>query len=214
MTCKICETRRARRTCPGVGGEICSVCCGTERENSVSCPLECIYLREARLREKPQEMEAEKMPNRDVRITDRFLNENGALLGEMMREIAEAGLGVPGTVDFDVREALDSLVRTYRTRESGLYYESKPANLMAAGIHERVQEGVDVFRAAAAERFGINTVRDADILGVLVFLQRVELRLNNGRRRGRAFLDFLRHQIGPIEGARPHLQGGSPLVLP
>ena len=35
-------------------------------------------------------------------------------------------------------------------------------------------------------------MRDADLLGVLVFLQRLELQHNNGRRRGRAFFDFLR----------------------
>ena len=35
-------------------------------------------------------------------------------------------------------------------------------------------------------------LRDADVLGVLVFLERLELQHNNGRRRGRAFLDFLR----------------------
>ena len=34
--------------------------------------------------------------------------------------------------------------------------------------------------------------RDADVLGLLVFLQRFELDRNNGRRRGRAFLDALR----------------------
>ena len=37
----------------------------------------------------------------------------------------------------------------------------------------------------------MHTVRDADVLGVLVFLQRLEMRYNNGRRRGRAFRDFL-----------------------
>ena len=35
-------------------------------------------------------------------------------------------------------------------------------------------------------------LRDADVLGVLVFLQRLELQHSNGRRKGRAFLDFLR----------------------
>jgi hypothetical protein len=36
------------------------------------------------------------------------------------------------------------------------------------------------------------TIRDSEVLGVLVFLQRLELQNNNGRRRGRAFLDMLR----------------------
>ena len=31
----------------------------------------------------------------------------------------------------------------------------------------------------------------ADMLGVLVFLQRLEMQYNNGRRRGKAFRDFL-----------------------
>ena len=34
--------------------------------------------------------------------------------------------------------------------------------------------------------------RDADVLGLLVFLQHFELDRDNGRRRGRAFLDALR----------------------
>jgi hypothetical protein len=200
--------------CPGIGADICSVCCGTERENTINCPLDCPYLQEARLREKPPEIDPATIPNSDIRITDEFLRSQGALLGETMRELAEVGLGIPGAVDFDVREALDSLVRTYRTRESGLYYDSKPSNLMAAGIHERVQEGMDRFRQAATERFGINTVRDTDILGVLVFLQRVEIKLNNGRKRGRTFLDFLRQQIVPMAEPGPRPAGGSPLVLP
>jgi hypothetical protein len=59
----------------------------------------------------------------------------------------------------------------------------------------------------------MSTIRDSDVLGVLVFLQHLELQLNNGRRRGRAFLDALRQQIDSEQGeagARP----GSPLVLP
>lgn len=128
MPCKICETRRPRRLCPGVGGEICSVCCGAERENTVSCPLDCEYLEEARGREKPRDLDAASMPNRDIHITESFVHEQAPLLGALMRGLSTAALGLPGAVDFDVREALDSLVRTYRTLQSGLYYESKPAN--------------------------------------------------------------------------------------
>jgi hypothetical protein len=34
--------------------------------------------------------------------------------------------------------------------------------------------------------------RDADVLGILVYFQHFEIDRNNGRRRGRAFLDALR----------------------
>lgn len=75
-----------------------------------------------------------------------------------------------------------------------------------------MQKGLEEYRKSAAEQSGILTIRDADVLGALVFLQRLELRLNNGRKRGRAFLDFLRQQTGSSEEAA--MPGGSPLVLP
>src|ERR1035441_6424798 len=52
MQCSICQTRRSRRFCPGVRGEICSLCCGEEREVTVDCPLDCEFLREGRRHEK------------------------------------------------------------------------------------------------------------------------------------------------------------------
>ena len=47
MLCAICGVRKARRFCPGVRGNICTLCCGTEREVTVDCPLDCEYLQEA-----------------------------------------------------------------------------------------------------------------------------------------------------------------------
>ena len=48
--------------------------------------------------------------------------------------LVEAAETSPLVVDFDAREALEAAIRTYRTRESGLYYESLPANPLAAGL--------------------------------------------------------------------------------
>ena len=70
--CKLCEKKRARRYCPGVSGEICPICCGTERENTIDCPSECEYLQEARLREKPIPLtEAEFPPQNDKLLSAR-----------------------------------------------------------------------------------------------------------------------------------------------
>lgn len=210
MSCKICETRRPRRFCPGVAGDICSVCCGTEREVTVSCPLDCEYLQDARKHERLPEVDPEQFPNQDIRVTEQFLRENESVLLAAARAVLEAALATPGAVDFDVREALESLVRTYRTLESGLYYETRPTNLLAGAIHHRVQQMLQEQRRRLSERLGLTTIRDTDILGVLVFLQRLEMQHNNGRRRGRAFLDFLREYF-PTP-ASP-LVGESPLIL-
>lgn len=191
MKCKICDTRKPRRHCPGIHGEICSICCGNEREVSISCPLDCPYLVEARQHEKPNEVNIEDVPNRDVQVTEEFLREHEPLFVFLSSRLLEAALGPYGAVDSDVRDALQSLIRTYRTLQSGLYYETKPANLIAAGIHQRMQEAIDALRKQLAEKNAM-PIRDAEILGTLVFLERVELHQNNGRPRGRAFIDYLR----------------------
>lgn len=178
----------------------------------MSCPLDCPYLREARSHEKPSPVDPKQIPNRDIEVGEPFLNRNEVLLAAVMQAVVEAGLGTPGAVDADVREALDSLVRTYRTRESGLYYETRPANLIAVAVMERIQKSVEDFRQALAKQSGMETLRDADLLGVLVFLESVEYQLDNGRKRGRAFLDMLRQQSAVVAPEAP--ASGSGLLLP
>jgi hypothetical protein len=208
MKCKICDTRKPRRHCPGVGGEICSICCGNEREVTVSCPLDCPYLKEARLHEKPPELDPDEVPNKDVQVTEQFLREHERLFVFLGAQLLEVSLATSGAVDSDVRDALQSLIRTYRTLQSGLYYETRPTNLVAAGIHQRMQEAVDRLRKELAEK-NATPLRDAEILGTLVFLERVELHENNGRPRGRAFLDYLRAYFPQTE---PTLAPPTPLI--
>ena len=191
MKCKICETRKPRRHCPGVGGDICSICCGNEREVTVNCPLDCEYLVEARLHEKLPAVNPEQIPNLDVRVSEEFLREHEPLLIFLGAKLLDASLETAGAVDSDVREALESLIRTYRTLQSGLYYESRPANLVAAAVHQKIQDAVPELRKELSEN-GATALREAEILGVLVFLERVGLHQRNGRPKGRAFIDYMR----------------------
>lgn len=202
MKCQICEARKARRDCPGVRGEICSICCGTERENSVDCPFDCIYLREAREREPQNSLDARSLPNADIRIPDRFLEEHGAAAAMVISSVAISVLETPGAIDYDVREALESLIRTYRTLQSGLVYETRPNNPVAGRIYEEAQRRIAEQRAEITKNAG-SSVRDAEILGALVLIQRMEYRDNNGRKRGRAFIDFMRSEIGETAAASP-----------
>ena len=191
MKCKICETRKPRRHCPGVGGDICSICCGNEREVTVNCPLDCQYLVEARLHEKLPAVNPEQVPNQDVRVSEEFLREHEPLLIFLGAKLLEGALETAGAVDSDVREALESLIRTYRTLQSGLYYESRPTNLVAAAIHQKIQDAIQELRKELSEK-GATAIRDAEILGVLVFLERVGLHQLNGRPKGRSFIDYMR----------------------
>ena len=191
MLCAICETRRPKRFCPGVGGDICSICCGTEREVTVTCPLDCEFLLEARRHDKTLPLDPEQLPNRDIRVPEKFLAEREELLTFLGQTVVQAALATPGAIDLDVRDALEALIRTYRTLESGVYYETIPQNLVAANIYRLVQQTVAESRQAEQQNYGAARTRDADVLGVLVFLQRLERMQNNGRIRGRAFLGAL-----------------------
>jgi len=211
MQCAICGTRRPRRFCPGVRGDICPICCGTEREVSVACPLDCEFLREARKHDRPPSLEGVELPNRDVEITEKLLREHEPLLTFIGAAILRTALDTPGATDFDVREALECLIRTYRTLQSGVYYESRPSNPLAGAVYGAVQSAAEEFRTEESKSLGMTRTRDADVFGLLVFLQHFELDRNNGRKRSRAFLDALR---AFYESAAPPPGSGSSLVLP
>jgi len=190
-SCQICERRRPRRYCPGVRGDICAPCCGEEREVSVDCPLDCPYLVEARRHDRLPDVNPDEFPNADIRIKEGFIDEHANLLIAVARSLLESSLETGGATDFDVREALEAIVRTYRTRQSGLIYETRPANPYAAAIQQALQTRIDDGSRRLHEATGMHVVRDSEVLALLVFLQRLEIQHNNGRRRGRAFLHFL-----------------------
>jgi len=167
------------------------VCCATGREETIDCPPDCEYLREAHRHEKQQPLDVSKLPNQDIEITEEFLKEHEILLAFTAIAVYEGATESGAATDWDVREALESLVAVYRALKSGLYIEPALANPYASAIVSGVQEAIEVIRAQEREKTGTTTIRDAALLGVMAFLQRLEYSHNNGRRRCRAFIDFL-----------------------
>lgn len=212
MACAICETRRPKRFCPGIGEEICTFCCGTEREVTVTCPLDCEFLVEARRHDKPAPIDPEKLPNRDIRVPEKFLHDHEGLLSFLGQAVARAAFATPGAADLDVRDALDALIRTYRTLESGVYYDTVPEGPVAANVYHLVQRAIGEFRQAEQQNYGTSRTRDVEVLSLLVFLQRLELTQSNGRSRGRAFLGTL--QGFYAGGSESEPSPPSSLILP
>jgi hypothetical protein len=193
LLCKICSKRRARRHCPAVQGEICAICCGTERENSLTCPLDCVYLQEAHQHEEATEIAPEQISNQDVQVTEQFLAENEELLLFCVFALVQAALRTQGAIDSDVMAALESLIQTQRTLGSGLVYETYSENSIAAGIQRSFSASLADYSKLREEREGLAGVRNQDVLKTLVFLHRVGQQNQNGRPRGRMFMDLLRH---------------------
>ena len=192
MVCPLCEKRKAKRDCPAKGGKICSICCGSEREVTIDCPFECRYLQESRQREYKGNLDPKDFPSKEIRIDQSFLRDHAELLNVCGRSLLNGALQTPGVVDHDTQEALEALVRTYKTLESGLYYESRPASSLAQRVVDHLQEKVREFRKQQTRQSGMTQTRDDDVLRILVFLQRMALDRDNARARGKAFLDFLR----------------------
>ena len=174
-----------------MNAEICTVCCATGREESIDCPIGCEYLHEAHRHEKQPEYDISKVPNQDIKITESFLEDNEILMAFTAIAIFEGATESDATTDWDVREAFETLIRSYRALQSGLYVEERHANPYAAAVVERVQSQIAQLREKEKEYSGTATTRDAAVLGVLAFLQRLEYSHNNGRKRCRAFIEFL-----------------------
>ncbi len=198
ILCKICGKRRAKRHCPAVNGEICTICCGTEREVSLSCPLECEYLREAHRREKPVPIQEQQLSNRDITVTEDFLQSHEELLLFCVYSLVQAALRTPGAIDSDIMEALEALIQTRRTMQAGLVYETRPENSLAAAIHRGFTASLDDYEKMKVEREGLSGIRNSELLGLLVFLHRIGQQNQNGRPRGRMFLDMLRSMVPDV----------------
>ena len=166
----------------------------------MDCPLDCEYLVEARLHEKVPEVSPDQFPNKEVRLSDAFLREQPELVSVSARALLEAAL-TSSAVDFDIREALEAIIRTHKTADTGLIYQTRPQNPYAAEVQQKWNEAVENYRKAAHEATGMHTIRESDVLLTLIFLQRLEIQHNNGRKRGRAFLSFLLQYFPPMAEA-------------
>ncbi len=213
VNCVICGIRKARRACPGVHGDICSICCGTEREQTVDCPLECEYLREAHQHERAPEVSEDVLPDKGVIIEEDFVRQYEWLLIMLSSAIVDAYRTQPAITDFDAREALAALVKTYQTLQSGLVYETKPTNPYAAVIGEAVRERLAMIAARLAQAGESARLADSTVLRLLIFLRRLEYLDNNRRKRSRSFLDMLNRSYVDMRKVESSLEPEAPRII-
>jgi hypothetical protein len=193
VLCKICQKRRARRLCPAVNGDICTLCCGTEREVSLTCPLSCEYLQEAHKREKPVPIAIEKLSNPDIRVTDEFLRGHEELLLFSIYSLVEGALRNAGANDGDLMDVLEAMIQTHRTLESGLVYETRPETAIGLNIHRLFTNSLADYEKERSKQEEFPQLQRSEILTILVFLHRLGQQNQNGKPRGRLFMDLLRH---------------------
>jgi hypothetical protein len=193
MSCHICEKRPPKRFCPAKGEKICSVCCGREREVTIDCTPDCPHLITAHRYEAEHRkaISAADLPYRDIQVRPDFVYEHWDVIGGLATSILEFQGYNKELTDSATVSALEALAETYRTLETGIYYERPPDQPLARGLYGQMVQFLGEFRKQQVTRTGLATLKDGEVFQLLVFLLRIARQETNGRRLSRAFLSFL-----------------------
>lgn len=218
MTCAICEIRKEKRFCPALHGRICPQCCGEQREVTLDCPSECPYLQQARAHEKPRSTDQIDPAGLflEIEVSDQFLYEKEHLLMGLTYALRKSARADRSLRDQDLIAALTMLTKSYERRvNSGLHYEQPLASDSQRRVAIEVEKMIDEYREAEQKHTGYSTLRDSEVLKALVFLVRLAHARTSGRRKARAFVEFLFAQFPEKESAVLGPQeAGSRIILP
>ncbi len=218
MTCAICEKRKEKRFCPAIHGRICPQCCGEQREVTLDCPSDCVYLQQGREHEKPRSLiDLDKAGLfLQVEVGDPFLYQHEHLIMGLTFALAKSVRADGGLKDSDLIAALTSLTKTWETLvNSGLHYETPIANAAQQAVAAEVHAMLKEYRAAQKKHIGYVQLRDSEVLRALVFLVRMAHSRTSGRPKSRAFAEFLLAQFPEKQSALATPDdAGSRIVMP
>jgi hypothetical protein len=218
VSCAICEKRKEKRFCPAIHGRICPQCCGEQREVTLDCPSDCVYLQQAREHEKPRNMRDLNPADLfvQVEVEDQFLYQHEHLLMGLTFALSKSVRADRSLNDTDLIAALTALTKTWETLvNSGLVYESPIASPAQQAVVAEVQNMVREYREAEQKHVGYTQLRDSEVLRALVFLVRMAHGRTSGRPKSRAFVDFLLAQFPEkASGIAAPEEVGSRLITP
>ncbi len=218
MSCAICERRKEKRFCPALHGRICPQCCGEQREVTLDCPSDCVYLQQAREHEKPRVANDldQSLLFPQIEIGEQFIYEQEHLIVGLSYALSKAAKKDHGLNDGDLIAALASMVKTYETYvNSGLHYQTPMTSVSQQAVVAETQQMIKEYREAEQKQTGQTRLRDADILRALTFLLRLAYSRTSGRPKSRAFVEFLFGQFPEKESVIANAdEPASKLVIP
>ena len=216
LVCPICQKRKAKRFCPAKGENICSVCCGTEREVTIACPSDCPHLVASRAYDWQRRQQADSVdwsqgPFPETRLDRDWITTHAELVSALSYAICLFARDHRPLVDSDVIAVLKSLAETYRTLSTGIYYEKLPDYRLQTELYQALQTALTDFKKKQAQAM-MSSVRDSEVRDVLMSMAQLGYVRQNGRPKGRAFLDMLRGQFTSPELEKP--AASNVLILP
>jgi hypothetical protein len=204
VNCPICGKRKAARYCPAKGEQICAVCCGTEREVTISCPADCPYLIAAhRYEDEHKRAVAADTPFAEERLPPDILHTQQQLMSLLGLQIAKFASNELTATDSDVLAAVAALAATYKTLQSGLLYEKIPEIPVQRNLYLALTEFLNEIKQKAAESGNSGAIKEINVFHVAVFFYRMGTLRSNGRPRSRRFIEFLRGQFPQAEEPKP-----------
>jgi hypothetical protein len=160
MPCPVCSQRKAKRACPALGRDICTVCCATKRLSEIACPPDCRHLVSALANpsaavKRRQDADVAALLPSIRELTERQYQLFFLFQGVVARTKPE---GLSRVVDADVVDASGAVAATLETAARGVIYEQQPhsptARRMAEGFRallvEAREQGATVFDREAA----------------------------------------------------------------
>jgi len=213
LKCRLCGLRKARRSCPALGYQICTVCCGTKRLTEIKCPGDCPYLTSSRDHPPAATLRRQQRDAESLVGSVRDLNERQShlffLVASFVSGYEPGDLG--SVVDSDVADACRALASTFETSSRGLIYEHRPASLPAERLAAALKA---VLLEAGQQQGGSAYERDAAV--VLRRMAQASEKVAGEEASPRAFLSLLGRVLRkPVDNEAPDQTGATPrLIVP
>jgi len=153
MKCPLCDSRKAKRSCPARNGFICPQCCGEKRVLEIRCPESCPYLIAGRERASADFGRLLRSQDGLQREKSRkVLTEHQDVIAHLEYTIAQLRLSSRDLSDSDVSRAVAMLLDTYRTEDRGILYEKDSDDLRVESVRRELKEILETYRNPEGEK--------------------------------------------------------------
>jgi len=143
-------------------------------------------------------IEPEAIPFPDLEFSPEILRRHPEAVSAIGLAILGFAQQNGGVRDPEILTALRTLAESYRTLESGIYFERPPDEPLTRALYAHVGQALLEFKKQRVQQSGFATIKDSEIFRLLVFFLRVGVRETNGRPKSRAFVDFLYAQFPAV----------------
>lgn len=154
VTCPVCRKRPAKRACPGLRQEICTVCCATKRLVEIACPEDCRYLESA---QRHPAAAIKRQIDGDIAIlmaTIGRLSEQQLQLFFLLQSmvLSHQPDGLARMTDSDVALATGALAASLETASKGLIFEEATASVPAEGLRRALKPVIEEVTKSGGSR--------------------------------------------------------------